>query len=716
MYSIVFFGCNQDTKKENYLNYPSIDKVSVQDNYFGTIVTDDYRHLENLNDSTIVDWFKAQDQHTDKHLGKLKSKATIAEQMRANALKEKTILTKVEYANNGFGFFLKSDSAYSTKKLFYIPYPESNPIELLNPNDFQKELNREYTINYLKPSWDGRYILVALGYDGIKGSELIIVDVLENKILPEIITNTEPETYLGVSWLPDSNGFLYLYIPEMDKSKEEYMLNCSTVLYKLGEDPKKRNIIFSAIENPNLTVEDYPIAKILSNNDKYLIGYVATVENYWSAFYAEIKDLENGEIDWKPLYTLDEKVYADYGCFIKDQFIYISGKNADNHNISSFDVNTTKEIKPEVVVPEKEEEVISSLAVSNNIVCYTTSRFGVEAFLYSLKNNVETKVELPSKSGYISLNSPSNASPKLFVGIDGWTIDYTRYVYENGQFTLDTLSSNKNHVEFDKFLVKEIQVASHDGVLVPLSIIYRGDMSFDGLNPTFIYTYGAYGESLSPFYSPIFLNWVQNGGVFVVPHIRGGGEKGDSWHEQGMKLLKSNSWKDIIACTEYLIENEFTSKDKTVLYSSSAGTIATGMAIVERPDLYQVFIADVPMLNPLRSESRTHNSSNYLEYGTIKDSLESMGLIKMDPYVNLKYGEHYPASLVISAFNDSRIDPWIPGKFVAKLQDYSKSDAPVFLDVIYDEGHSGGDTSQEQIDSYSKIFAFAFWQTHHDLK
>ena len=166
---------------------------------------------------------------------------------------------------------------------------------------------------------------------------------------------------------------------------------------------------------------------------------------------------------------------------------------------------------------------------------------------------------------------------------------------------------------------------------------------------------------------------------------------------------------------EYTIDKGFTSKEHTAIYSSSAGGIAIGMAMVERPDLYRVFIADVPMLNPLRSEERSNDATNHLEYGTVKDSLECIALIKMDPYVNLKANVKYPASLIISGFNDSRIDPWIPGKFVAKLQNYSTSDAPVLLDVNYDAGHEGGDTIEELIEEYSRIFAFAFWQTNHNL-
>lgn len=713
---IIFYSCNYKSIQKDYQNYPDIVKGTVQENYFGTIIEDDYRNIENLRDTTVIKWFKKQSLHANKYIGEYTDQKSIANQMEANFLNKPTSILKVRYTDNGFSFFLKEDSIEKSGKLFYRKTSNSKDIELFDPTLFQSELKREYTISYIQPSWDGKYVLVALSYDGVTGSNLIIIDVLKRKILPEIITNAEPENYLGVSWLPDSSGFLYLYIPELDSDDEQYMLNSSTVLYRIGEDSNKRNIIFSSAVDSKLTGEDLPIAKIISKNDSYMIGYVATVDNYWSAYYAKISDLDKKTIDWKPLYSLDEKVYSDYGFFINDYFVYVSGKDANNRTISRFDLKDIENKNIRILVPEKEDQVISEMVIANNIMYYTTSKFGVEASLYSFKNNEETKIELPHKSGDILLFSSSNESPNLWIGISGWTIDYTRYAYVDDKFILDALSSNQLYPEFENIIVEEIQVKSHDGAQIPLSLIYQKGIKLNGLNPTFIYAYGAYGESISPFFSPIFLNWVQNGGVFVVPHIRGGGEKGDSWHKQGMKLTKSNSWKDIIVCTQYLIDKKYTSKDKTVLYGSSAGGIASGMAIVERPDLYQVFIADVPMLNPLRSEARTDNASNYLEYGTVKDSIECLALIKMDPYVNLKRNVEYPASLIISGFNDARIDPWIPGKFVARLQEYTSSDSPVFFDVVYNSGHEGGDTNEEIIYEYSKIFAFAFWQTNHTIK
>lgn len=708
---ITIFSCANNPS----LKVPKTSKIPVNDSYFGKSIIDDYRHLENLKDTSTINWFKLQDDYTEKHLGNLSNKKALADQMKSYYDDENATISKVKYVDNGFGFFLKRNPKVIDEKLFYKTNSGSEAIELFDPSTFQSELNHQYTINYIQPSWNGKYVVASLSYDGIKGSNLIVIDVLNKRVLPEIITNAEPDSYLGVSWLPDSSGFMYLYIPILNPEDENYMLNSSTVLHKLGDNANKRHIVFSSSMVSDLSKEDLPIAKILSKNDQYIIGYKASVENYWLAYYAKLDDLKTGQLNWQPFYALDEKIYADYGFFLNNKFVFISGKNADNRTISSFDLESKQPFKAKILIPEKKDEVLTTLTVSNNSLYYTSSKFGVEAFLYQYKEHQETKIELPIPSGEISLYSPSNESSILQVGIDGWITDYTRYLFKKDTFISDPLSTEKSYPEFNGLIVSEVVVTSHDGVEVPLSIVHKKGMDYNGSNPTLLYPYGAYGELMTPFFSPIFLTWVKNGGVLAVPHIRGGGEKGDSWHEQGMKSKKYNSWKDLIACTEYLIKNKITSNEKTVLYSSSAGGIAIGMAMVERPDLYRVFIADVPMLNPLRSEERSNDATNHLEYGTVKDSLECIALIKMDPYVNLKANVKYPASLIISGFNDSRIDPWIPGKFVAKLQNYSTSDAPVLLDVNYDAGHEGGDTIEELIEEYSRIFAFAFWQTNHNL-
>ena len=223
-----------------------------------------------------------------------------------------------------------------------------------------------------------------------------------------------------------------------------------------------------------------------------------------------------------------------------------------------------------------------------------------------------------------------------------------------------------------------------------------------------MYVYGAYGESMSPFFSPTYLDWVKQGGILAFPHVRGGGEKGEEWHIQGMKTLKYNSWKDLIACTKSLIKMGYTRKGLVSLYTNSAGGITAGMAVNECPELYSSFIAEVPRFHPFGLESSTMSSStSYIEYGTVKDSLECRGLVRMDPYLNLSANKYYPATLIMPSNSDDRIPLWDSGKYIAKLQKYNKAKTPILMDIDYDSGHENALSYDASIDLNARIFSFA---------
>ncbi len=283
-----------------------------------------------------------------------------------------------------------------------------------------------------------------------------------------------------------------------------------------------------------------------------------------------------------------------------------------------------------------------------------------------------------------------------------------KVIDEKDNVQKELLSTESEYHDFADIISEQVMVSSHDGIEVPMSLVYKKGIKKNSDNEVFIFVYGAYGESLSPFFSPIFLDWAAQGGILAFPHVRGGGEKGKEWHEQGMKNLKYNSWKDLIACTEALIDMNLTKEGLISLYTNSAGGVTAAMAVNERPDLYSSFIAEVPRLNPFGLESsNTASSTSYLEYGTVKDSAEYVGLIKMDPYLNIKPNTNYPATLIMPSYNDDRIPLWDNGKYIAKLQKYNTANTAILMDIDYDSGHETFGDYNETIRLYSKIFSFA---------
>ncbi len=228
-------------------------------------------------------------------------------------------------------------------------------------------------------------------------------------------------------------------------------------------------------------------------------------------------------------------------------------------------------------------------------------------------------------------------------------------------------------------VVEELMVPSHDGVLVPLSLVYKKSLVRDGNHPVFMGGYGAYGVSLDPYFSPEFVLPILDGAIFAVAHVRGGGELGNQWYKGGFKTTKPNTWKDLIACAEYLVREKYTSPGKIVINSASAGGILVGRAMTERPDLFAAAIPEVGCLNALRMEESPNGPVNAPEFGTVKDSVECMALIEMDAYLKIQDNVNYPATLVTAGMNDPRVIAWQPAKFAARLQAANVSDKPILF-------------------------------------
>ncbi|WP_374465024.1 prolyl oligopeptidase family serine peptidase [Chryseobacterium sp.] len=257
-----------------------------------------------------------------------------------------------------------------------------------------------------------------------------------------------------------------------------------------------------------------------------------------------------------------------------------------------------------------------------------------------------------------------------------------------------------------------MEVKSHDGAIVPLSIIYPKNIKMDGSTPAYITGYGGYGISYTPRFSNRLSVLLEQGVVLAVAHVRGGGEKGDKWHRDGMKAKKPNTWKDFIACSEYLVNQKYTSPSKLIGNGASMGGVLIGRAITERPDLYGVAIAEVGMTNVLRSQNSANGDNQIPEVGSIKNSEDIKHLIEMDAQSKVKKGVKYPAVLVSTGMNDSRITPWEPAKFAAALQNSTSSGKPVLLYVNYENGHFTSDL-EITFREYADIYAFALWQVGH---
>ncbi|MEP6873254.1 MAG: prolyl oligopeptidase family serine peptidase, partial [Burkholderiales bacterium] len=256
----------------------------------------------------------------------------------------------------------------------------------------------------------------------------------------------------------------------------------------------------------------------------------------------------------------------------------------------------------------------------------------------------------------------------------------------------------------------EVKVKSHDGTLVPMSIVHRKGLKLDGSNPTIVYGYGAYGISQTPFFRPTWLPWFRRGGVLAVAHVRGGGEYGEDWYKAGYQLTKPNTWKDAIASGEWLVANGYTTSARMSIMGGSAGGIFVGRSITERPDLFGAAVDQVPVSDAVRAEFSANGPPNIPEFGTVKTEEGFRGLYAMSAYHWVKDGTKYPAVLVTTGFNDPRVDSWQAAKMATRLQAATTSGKPVLLRIDYDAGHGIGSTKKQGYEERADTFAFLLWQ------
>lgn len=690
------------------------------DDYFGTKITDDYRNLENLKDSSTAKWIESQTKYANSVISKIPNKDNYVNQRLEFDKRKGYSVSNLRITVNDKYFYLKKSSEERTAKIYFRNGFNGKEELLYDPNTFistfkdnSGKSSRQFIVNLLSPSWDGSRLAISLTEDGKEISEIIIVDVDKKYIHPEVITNTDPAHIGGIKWLQDNSGFFYVYYPVIDSNSKEYGKNVQTVLYRIGDDPKKLNVVLSNSNNPNLNIEknSYPAVMAFNADDKYYVGNLVDSEDFRRTLIINKNDLLNGKKNWKPLYDKEDKIPS-----IKlagDDIYFLSGyNNTLNYKLCKTSVENPNFKSPDILVPEKADEVITGFVLTKDGIYYTRTKNGVEAKLYLFKNGKENYIKTPFVAGNVYLEAKGKDFSDIWITCSGWGNDEQRFKYnlQKNKFIPENLAPIIEYPEFKDIVAEEITVKSHDGVEIPLSLIYNKNIKKNSKIPVLINGYGAYAESYFPYFSISYLLWANQGGMIAIPHVRGGGEKGEQWHIDGQKSKKSNSWKDLIACTEYLINQNYTSPEKIALLGGSAGGILMGRAMTERPDLFKVVLIESGVLNTLRNEYGGVGKSAAQEYGNINNPNDFKGLLEMDAYHHIKKGTKYPAALIMSGINDPRVAPWIPAKFVAKLLANNASNNPILLKIDYEGGHGGDIPVAQRYANIGDMFAFAFWQ------
>lgn len=696
----LFFGCQESSKK--------LVSKEFKEDIFGITISDPFRYAENLEDSLVKDWIKDQRKSYLGILDKIERLDYIIEE-QVNYDKQKlSIISKIRISENGMYFYLKRLPEENIPKLYYRNSFVEKEQLLYDPKNFRTGSDTEFVINYIKPNIDGSKIVVSLTSKGKEISDLIIIDVISGEVNQEILTNAWPSAAGGIQWLQDNTSFIYVYHPEINQKSEKFLKNTRSVLYRLGDKSDQLEVILSKENNPDLIIkeEDFPAISI---SEKYLIGKITGGGGYYDAYYMDVNNI--GSRNWKPLFTKSDQIKSFR--ISGDSMIVRTGKESPNFKICATSVKASDFNEPKLLVKEFSDRVITDFELTSQGLYFVTNKNGVKATLYKQNDNLLEEVKLPEQNGNLSISSLGQSHSELWINARGWITNNKRYLYASGKLIDQNLQDEVNNSKLEGIVVEEIEVEAADGAKIPLSLIYNKNLRKDGKNRVLMDGYGSFGISMKPGFSLRRLLWVMEGGVYAIAHVRGGGEKGDAWHKAAYKATKPNTWKDFIACAEFLINKKYTNPNQLAIWSGSAGGIMIGRAITERPDLFSTAIIEFGSLNVSRSSKDPNGANVAKEFGSPDNPEEFKYLLEMDAYQHIKSKENYPATLLTAGLNDPRVPAWNSIKFAARIQEANTSGRPNYLLIDSETGHAIDDTKLVEFTRFANILSFALWQTGH---
>jgi len=688
---------------------PAAPMRPVTDEYFGTKVVDPYRYMENLKDPEVEAWFKAENEYTRAILARIPGRESLLAKIKQFDESASARVFDVRRLPSGRYFYQKRLASEDVPKIYMRDGLGGEERLLVDPAVFAKPGGPHYSINYYAPSFDGQYVAFGVSPAGSEDAVLRVVDTATGKETGDVIDRAQ---FGSPSWLPDGRSFVYNRLQRLgpDAAPTDRYLKSRAYVHVLGREPDRDAVVFGYEVSPAIGVKPEDIPFLTTAPGMPYAGAVIAhgVQNEITFYVAPVASLDKPNIPWKKICDVEDDVT---GFDVHGDDLYLqSHKDASRFKVLRTKLSDPDLTKAEVIVPAS-EAVIRNIAAAQDALYVQELDGGIGRLVRVPYGAQPERVALPFE-GSVSLAATDQRVPGTLLEMTSWTKATAIYGYDphSKQITDTRLQPIGPYDDPQNLESVEVKAKSYDGTMVPLSITYKKGLKLDGSNPTLLFGYGAYGITQDPYFDPKFLAWYDLGGVFAVAHVRGGGEYGEDWHLAGKGLTKPNTWKDFVACGEYLIEHKYTDSAHLGARGGSAGGITIGRSITERPDLFAAVIDAVPASDTVRAEFTPNGPPNIPEFGTVKTEEGFKGLYAMSAYHHIEDGTPYPAVMVTTGFNDPRVISWEPGKMAARLQAATSSKKPVLLRVDYEAGHGIGSTKTQRQQEMADQSSFLLWQ------
>lgn len=690
---ILLFTCKNTQKKDTIiLNYPNTKKVDSVDTYFGIKIQDPFRWLEDDQSPETENWVKEQNKTTFNYLDKIPFRKELKKRLEQLWDFEKL---GSPFEEGNYIYFFKNDGLQNQNVLYRKKGEEAEAEVFLDPNSFSEDATTSLAgINFSK---DGSIAAYSISEGGSDWRKVIVINAENKSIVEDTLVDIK---FSGVSW-KGNEGFFYSSYDKPEGSELSAKTDQHKLYYhKLGTPQKSDKVVFGGIPGQKHRY----VGGYVTEDDRYLIISAAISTSGNKLF---IKDLTQPESELLTILNTtdsDSQIIDNVG----PKLFILTNRNAPNKKVVTVEAENPTPENWTDLIPETQN--VLSVGTGGG---YFFAEYMVDAiskvYQYDNQGKMLREIALPglgSAGGfggkkketalYFSFTNYNN--PESIYKLDIKTGDYTAYW--------------KPEIDFnpEDYVSTQVFYPSKDGTKMPMMITHKKGLQLNGQNPTILYGYGGFNISLTPAFNVINAVWMEQGGVYAVPNLRGGGEYGKQWHDAGIKTKKQNVFDDFIAAAEYLIAEKYTSSDYLAIKGGSNGGLLVGATMTQRPDLMKVALPAVGVLDMLRYHTFTAGAGWAYDYGTSEDNLEMFNYLKSySPVHNVRKGIEYPATLITTGDHDDRVVPAHSFKFAAELQEKQSGENPALIRIEVNAGHGAGTPVSKTIEQNVDIFGFTLF-------
>ncbi|QWX83504.1 S9 family peptidase [Cellulophaga sp. HaHaR_3_176] len=694
----ITFGSSQTNQKKEKIivNYPTTQKVNTVDTYFGTEVKDPFRWLEDDRSKETEDWVTAQNKTTFGYLDHIPYRADLKKRLEKLWNYEKL---GSPFKEGDYTYFYKNDGLQNQ----YVVYRKKDDGEaevFLDPNSFSEDGTTSLaSLNFSK---DGSIAAYSISEGGSDWRKVIVMDAAKKEIIEDTLVDVK---FSGISWR-NNDGFYYSSYDKPKGSELSAKTDQHKLYYhKLGTSQKNDELVYGG----GASEKHRYISGSVSEDGNYLFIYPRVSTSGSKLLMRDLRDPNSLFVSILNHTNTDSYIVENVG----SKLFIMTNMNAPNQKIVTVDASNPAPENWIDFIPETEN--VLSINTGGE---YFFAEYMVDAiskvYQYNYEGKLIREVQLPgigSASGF----GGKKEDKEFYFSFTNYNTPGSSFKYnvETGKYE----QYWKPNIDFNPadFESKQVFYTSKDDTKVPMIITYKKGIELNGKNPTILYGYGGFNVSLTPSFSIANAIWMEQGGVYAVPNLRGGGEYGKKWHDAGTKTQKQNVFDDFIAAAEYLIKENYTSSDYLAIRGGSNGGLLVGATMTQRPELMKVALPAVGVLDMLRYHTFTAGAGWAYDYGTSEESKEMFDYLKAySPVHNVKENTQYPATLITTGDHDDRVVPAHSFKFAAALQEKQTGDNPTLIRIETNAGHGAGTPVSKIIEQYADIFGFTLYNMGFD--